>query len=156
MPAAIARDLRTMLREVAAPYADSKPSVVCDVPWIYADRKDREYPPPTPQSGKWLVFVRLEQVDAMWKEVKVATEQGRLGHSSKVSTAKRNPNAIDPKAKVICVYTYDWTDRADAMRVRKELYRLGVKEPISYKTDQDTRDGRYSAKGDINISKYRE
>ncbi len=49
--------------------------------------------------------------------------------------------------KVICVYTYDWTDEADVRRVRQELRALGITSKIPYKTDDDTNAGRYSSQG---------
>jgi hypothetical protein len=62
-------------------------------------------------------------------KIKKATEDGLLGCSSKVATATSNSNV-----KVICVYTYDWTDEKDVMRVRSELKRLGIEKKIPYKS----------------------
>ncbi len=92
---------------------DRHPSQVLDVYWLYAARQGSEYPDRTDNSGKWLLFVPLSQVDALWARIKLATEQGRLGGSSKVATARPNPNEANAETKVICVYTYDWTDEAD-------------------------------------------
>ncbi|MEX2721245.1 MAG: putative phosphothreonine lyase domain-containing protein, partial [Candidatus Wukongarchaeota archaeon] len=108
-------------REVLSAYADAKPSQVTEVYWIYAWRKRGEYPKPTHLSGKWLVFVDVKDVDGVWAKIKKATEEGRLGGCSKVSTAKPSPLAVSPVMKVICVYTYDWTDEEDARRIREEL-----------------------------------
>lgn len=91
-----------------------------------------------------------------WDKIKRATEDGKLGSSAKVSTARPNPNAKDPNAKVICVYTYDWTDEKDAKRVREELRRLGISSKIPYKADNDTFAGKYANRGSTRISKYYE
>ena len=96
----------------------------------------------TARSGKWLVFVSPNYVDNAWEPIRLATEAGRLGPEAKVSTALPSPLAPNPQTRVICVYTYDWTDETDVMRVREELRALGNKRTISYKTDADTRDGR--------------
>src|SRR5438132_14395920 len=73
---------------------------------------------------------------------------------SKAATAKPNPNAVSTDRKVIGVYSYDWTDYDDVMRIRAELKNLGVNWKISYKSDADTMADKYSIKGDRNIAKY--
>jgi len=93
-------------------------------------------------------------VDAVWATIKEATEAGRLGGSAKVATAKPNPYATDPNTKVICVYTYDWTDEADVRRIRVELRALGITQKIPYKADADTLRDKYRVTGHRRISKY--
>ena len=73
---------------------------------------------------------------------------------SKVATAKDNPNAANSNTKVICVYTYDWTDEEDVMRIRQELRQLGITRKIPYKADEDTESGKYANQGTKRISKY--
>lgn len=73
-----------------------------------------------------------------------------------MSTARPNPNATDSSTKVICVYTYDWTDQEDVMRIRQQLRDLGVTSKIPYKADEDTYAGRYRNRGNKRISKYYE
>ena len=46
---------------------------------------------------------------------------------------------------VICVYTYDYQDEEDVMRVRQVLKDLGIQREIIYKADADTRAGSYGA-----------
>ena len=139
---------------IAAAYAECKPSEVTDTYWIYALRKKGKYPNATVRSGKWLVFVRGASVDNVWALIKSATEAGKLGDSSKAATAKPNRLATNPETKVICVYTYDWTDEEDVRRVREELKKLGIIRKIAYKADQDTLDGKYRIAGHTRISKY--
>lgn len=143
-------------RRTALPYSDAKPSEVTDVYWIYAVRQKGKYPKPTSRSGKWLIFVGMNDVDEVWSKIKKATEEGKLGDSSKVATAKPNPHATDSNRKVICVYTYDWTDEEDVRRIREELRRLGIVNKIPYKTDEDTLSGKYRITGHTRISKYYE
>ena len=53
------------------------------------------------------------------------------------------------------VYTYDWTDTEDVLKIRDSLRRLGIAKRIPYKADIDT--GRkYTYHGDTKISKYYE
>jgi len=132
----------------------NNPSQVIDEYWLFAKRKQGEYPPHSENGGKWLVFIPIAQIDNAWSKIKSATETGRLGDLSKVATAKPNPNATNPNTKVICVYTYDWTDKEDVMRIRQELRQLGITWKVSYKTDEDTDSGRYANRGTKRISKY--
>jgi len=143
-------------REKFLPYSDAKPSEVIDVYWIYAMRKMGKYPKSTPRSGKWLIFVDPENVNEVWAKIKDAVEEGKLGNSAKVSTAKPNPLAGKSDAKVICVYTYDWTDEKDVKRIREELRKLGITNKIPYKADEDTLSGKYRLTGHRRISKYYE
>lgn len=133
-----------------------KPFEVSDVYWLYADRKTGHYPRTTPQSGKWLIWVPEKEIDEVWDRIRRATEEGRLGSQSKVATARPSPLAVDPRKRVICVYTYDWTDEKDVRQIREELRKLGITEPIPYKSDADTLAGKYKAKGHKRISKYYE
>lgn len=133
-----------------------KPSTVTDVYWIYAYRKKGNYPQPSDNCGKWLVFVPDKEVDEVWEKIRSATQEGKLGLASKVATAKGSSLASGSTSKVICVYTYDWTDRKDVTRIREELRKLGITNKIPYKTDKDTLSGKYRRKGDTRISKYHE
>ena len=146
--------LKTIQTELAQQYAESKPSEVTEVYWLYAIRQKGTYPRPTPRSGKWLIFVDRNEVDTVWATIKQATEEGKLGGSAKVSTAKPNQYATDPKTKVICVYTYDWTDEADVRRIRAELRALGITQKILYKADANTLQDKYRVTGHQWISKY--
>ena len=138
------------------PPADRKPSQVTDDYWLFAVQKTGTYPEPTENSGKWLIFVPVSEVDELWAKIKDATEEGLLGIAAKVSTQKPNPLARNPDTKVICVYTYDWTDEDDVRQVREGLRQLGVIAKIPYKADEDTYAGRYAAQGNKRISKYYE
>lgn len=97
-------------------------------------------------AGKWLIFQDPDQVDATWKKIRNATVAGVLGISAKVSTAKPNPDSRDTR-KVIYVYTKDWADEADVMRVREELRKLGIVDRIGYKRNIETFAGEYAKKG---------
>lgn len=144
------------MKEVGDPYCYVKPSEVTEVYWIFAERKEGKYPLPTLNCGKWLVFVDVERVDETWSKIKKATEKGKLGNSTKVATAKPNQFATNPDTKVICVYTYDWTDENDVKRIREELRKVGITNKIPYKADEDTLSGKYRVRGHTKISKYYE
>jgi hypothetical protein len=97
-------------------------------------------------AGKWLIFLPPEDVDAAWITVRDATCRNELGISAKVSTAKPNPDSRD-NTKVIYVYTPDWRDEADVMRVRERLRELGFTDRLGYKRNIETFKGEYSQKG---------
>jgi hypothetical protein len=150
--------LRDKVRQAALveSHRDANPSEVTDVYWLYAERENGGYPEHTENGGKWLVFVPMSEIDDVWHKIKQATEEGRLGSSAKVSTMQPNSNSSNPNIKVICVYTYDWTDENDVRRVRAELRKLGIDKKIPYKADEDTFKGRYVVNGNTRISKYYE
>jgi hypothetical protein len=97
-------------------------------------------------AGKWLIFQEPDQVDASWKKVRDATVTRELGISAKVSTAKPNPDSRDNR-KVIYVYTKDWADETDVMRVREKLREMGFVDRLGYKRNIETFAGEYAKKG---------
>ncbi|KQC05399.1 MAG: hypothetical protein APR53_07610 [Methanoculleus sp. SDB] len=98
------------------------------------------------RGGKWLVFVDRDHADDLWRRIRDATAEGRLGISAKVSTAKPNPESRDERV-VIYVHTADWEDENDVMRVREVLRSLGIDQRIGYKRNIETYHGEYSEKG---------
>lgn len=114
--------------------------IVQDAPEVRPDAIEDEL------AGKWLIFLPPGEVDAAWVRVRDATCRNELGISTKVSTAKPNPDSRD-NTKVIYVYTPDWRDEADVMRVRERLRELGFTERLGYKRNIETFKGEYSQKG---------
>lgn len=114
--------------------------IVQDAPDVQPDAIEDEL------AGKWLIFLPPDQVDAAWVKVRNATCRKELGISAKVSTAKPNPDSRD-NMKVIYIYTPDWRDEADVMRVRERLRELGFTERIGYKRNIETFRGEYAQKG---------
>lgn len=114
--------------------------IVEDAPEIRPDAVDDEL------AGKWLIFLPADEVDTVWRRVRDATAAGDLGISAKVSTAKPNPDARDDRY-VVYVYTADWRDEEEVMRVREALRALGVEDRIGYKRNLETFRGEYSKKG---------
>ncbi|OGG73230.1 hypothetical protein A3A38_02455 [Candidatus Kaiserbacteria bacterium RIFCSPLOWO2_01_FULL_53_17] len=124
--------------------------------WTYAQSKNGEYPEHTSRGGKWLIFVSAYNLPTVWRKVKTAVEEGRLGGMAKAATKKLNSHSQNSDYKVICVYTYDWTDHQDVKRIREELRKVGIIRKISYKSDEDTERGIYRANSSEKISKYYE
>jgi len=88
-------------------------------------------------TGKWMVFAKHHQIDALWSRIANATHAGTLGISAKVSP--RN----DAESHVICIHTRDYSDESDVDKVRFGLRRLGVQWKIGYKPDIYTHCGVY-------------
>lgn len=105
------------------------------------------------ESGKWLVFLTLPEIDQVWQKVALLTEVGKLGFKSLAATAKPYPNAhaLDSNKKVIVIYTKNYNDLDDVARVAWTLYTENIfKEgKLKYKTDEATSDGLYSIDGVI-------
>ncbi len=98
------------------------------------------------RAGKWLIFVPPDDMDEAWRKVRDETARGMLGISAKVSTARPSPESRDERA-VIYVYTRDWADEADVMRVRERLRDIGFVERLGYKRNIETYRGEYSEEG---------
>lgn len=114
--------------------------IVQDAPGVRPDAIEDEL------AGKWLIFLPPDDVDAAWITVRDATCRNELGISAKVSTAKPNPDSRD-NTKVIYVYTPDWRDEGEVMRVRERLRELGFTDRLGYKRNIETFKGEYSQKG---------
>jgi len=114
--------------------------IVQDAPDVKPDAMEDEL------AGKWLIFLPPERVDEAWILVRNATFRNELGISAKVSTAKPNPDSRD-SMKVIYVYTPDWRDEKEVMRVRERLRDLGFTDRIGYKRNIETYKGEYSQRG---------
>lgn len=111
------------------------PSEEHDKYWIRALFADSDTPDYT---GKWMLFVPVDQLDTAWAVIKQETEAGRLGISAKVATAKDNPNAASRDVRLICVYTRDSRDLDDVRRVLAALRALGYHQRLYYKEDNAT------------------
>lgn len=108
---------------------------------IYAVRQTSDYPQDTLHSGKWLLFPSTDEVDQTWPVIREATKQGKFGGYSKVVY---NPRKTE---SVMCIYTYDYQDRTDILRVRQELRALGFTRKLAYKADETTMKGIYRQPG---------
>lgn len=103
---------------------DALPSEVSGVYWIES-KPLNEGQPPTARAGEWVIETTAGAVDALWAQVKAATEAGELGYKSKVSTAPAK-NQAEPDARVIVARTRDAEDAADVARVEARLRALGI------------------------------
>lgn len=102
-------------------------------------------PPPLPaqceRSGKWLLFVSFAEQDAVWAAIVRALQAGLLGPSAKTGPPD---SSSEYESAMFCVYTHDWLDRDDVLRVGLALRAAtGLKRALSYKTDAHTLAGAY-------------
>lgn len=90
-------------------------------------------------TGKWMLFLSIGRVDAVWKAVVEATVSGELGHAAKVATnlAERSRGGLR-----MIIYTSKYEDTDDVRRVLEKLVALGLlrndRRPIYYKADAYT------------------
>ncbi|KAH6890956.1 hypothetical protein B0T10DRAFT_595013 [Thelonectria olida] len=89
------------------------------------------------RAGKWMLFCPPAEVNEVWEIVAKATANNELGIAAKV--APRPIEDDSRKDRLICVYTTDFTDRADVGRVLQKLRELRLVEArgryIYYKPD---------------------
>ncbi|KAH3920329.1 hypothetical protein HBI56_068580 [Parastagonospora nodorum] len=87
-------------------------------------------------SGKWMLFPKLEEVNQVWKKVVEGVINNRLGPTAKVA-----PDEGKPGDRLICIYTRDFRDQDDVLRVLLELETMGLVNSgrsIYYKSDAFT------------------
>lgn len=77
------------------------------------------------KGGKWMLFPRTCDVDRLWGIVVDATTNSQLGAGAKVSTKSETPNQ---NSHLICVYTEDFSDEEDVVRVLHQMRKKGLVE----------------------------
>jgi len=100
--------------------------------------------------GKWLIYRNSSEINAAWKTVAKPTINGELRMSAKVGTAMQSE-----RRHVICVYTADYLDLEDVMKVREKLRLLGFSETLCYKPDIYTYLGIYYKTTPLSPCRYR-
>ncbi|KAF2445813.1 DUF1917-domain-containing protein [Karstenula rhodostoma CBS 690.94] len=87
--------------------------------------------------GKWMLFPSVEDLTRIWRLVVDGVINNRLGPSAKVA-----PDEGKPGERLICIYTKDFQDKKDVLRVLRQLVSIGVVDPklkpIYYKADAYT------------------
>lgn len=126
--------------EVVQSMEEGNPSEITHAAFIIAHYRGDISQPEAIRVGKWLFFVAEKYIDDTWRNVKKAVEDGKLWKQAKVSTAWRSKG----KVYVVCVYTYDYKDENDVMKIREYLREMGFKRATSYKSDEQTLAGIYS------------
>lgn len=114
------------------------PSTAMRDPWIGQVTRGKQFWS-TDRSGKWVIRRPPESIDDAWIQVLALVTTGSL-LCAKVSTRQGIVFGGYPQ-HAICVYTVDWQDRPDVMRVRKVLREAGFTEVLQYKRDIDTMRG---------------
>jgi hypothetical protein len=98
--------------------------------------------------GKWLLFFGARKLAAMektWESIAAALVENRISATGRRKECEEPRTEflrkIDAKIStqsrsyILCVYTKDFTDIEDVMKVREELRKLGVTNKIHYKAD---------------------
>ncbi|KUI59417.1 UPF0696 protein C11orf68 [Cytospora mali] len=93
------------------------------------------------KTGKWMLFVEPAFVNDIWATVARATVKNELGIAAKVAPREERGSA---KERLICIYTYDFSDKADIARILHRMRQLELvrdrvgSKPIYYKADAFT------------------
>ncbi|MGC9780584.1 MAG: DUF1917 domain-containing protein [Candidatus Heimdallarchaeota archaeon] len=98
--------------------------------------------------GKWMIFESPQSIDESWMKIVNAIIQSKIIASAKVSTA-----ISKQKDYVICIYTDNYFNETEVMKVRNQLKELGFNRILYYKPDIYTYLGIYS--GTCNMPAYR-
>jgi hypothetical protein len=75
-----------------------------------------------------MLFIPSVNVDRIWKIIAGATISGDLGISAKVAPHDQDEDPEDRRTRLICIYTKDFSDIEDVVRVLGKLKRLGMVE----------------------------
>lgn len=127
--------------------------------WIHAFPENSNVTIDAERVGKWLIHLGCQQVSHCWSRVREATEHGRLGISAKVATdwgTDNDPAGPFKSQHVVCVFTRDYRDRADVLRVAKELRVVDAvrRQVLQYKPDLMTLSGFFSGNTPGSIAIY--
>jgi hypothetical protein len=90
-----------------------------------------------------MLFPELPDLSRIWRLVVDGVINNRLGPTAKVA-----PDNGSNDSRLICIYTKDFRDKDDVLRVLQELVSIGVvgagKQSIYYKSDPYTHLNIYS------------
>ena len=96
-------------------------------------------------AGRWLIFRNKEYVDSLWNIIRTQTKLGKLGLAAEASSRAHADVYSKKGSHVIAVYTPDFRDKRQVLRVRENLRTLGVEGKIRYTklnlAKQDGKDG---------------
>jgi len=86
--------------------------------------------------GKWLLYVKAEDIVTDWPKIRNAVIEGKLGSTAKISDA---PD--DRGSHVVCIYCPNFLDKDELLRVRRSIsYNIGLYKTsvLRYKLDAFT------------------
>ncbi|KAK1746378.1 tyrosyl-DNA phosphodiesterase 2 [Skeletonema marinoi] len=66
--------------------------------------------------GKWLLYVKAEDIEKDWPKIRNAIIEGKLG-----STAKISDTPDERGSHVVCIYCPNFLDKDDLLRVRRSI-----------------------------------
>lgn len=85
-------------------------------------------------TGKWIIWLEKKEVDEKWGSIAKSILDGKLSSfSAKIST-NGHPSTSSGEY-LVCVYTLDYSEMQEVMKVREELKNLGFTSALCYKAD---------------------
>lgn len=130
---------------------DALPSEITDAYWQQAPIPPtngelvNRFTKITRNSGKFLIFTKSSEVDALWEKLLIAYQAGKLGYGMQASTPVKRPH-ISEKERIIVVYTEDAFDMDETARVAWEIDQVVTNQrgshwigALQYMTDRCTK-----------------
>ena len=79
-------------------------------------------------TGKWMIFLSRDVADANWIKIATAVVEGELGCAAKIGPTKIDTThqAGAGRPVLCCIYTSDFSDRAEVKRVLLALDAMGL------------------------------
>lgn len=132
----------TMSREIAKEKAECVDDILMLAKLLKVRTGKVSHLPRLPQHGsltfsKWMLFIEPAYVNDVWATVARATVKNELGIAAKVAPREERGSK---KERLICIYTYDFSDKDDVGRVLARLKQLDLvrtgpgRKLIYYKT----------------------
>lgn len=137
--------------------------------WIWADETDDyidnlddrylEYDLDELGSGKWMLFVKTDDLNEIWTKIRDLTVTDQLGCGAKSATMKPNSKARNSNEKLICVYVSEASDFVEVASVLWKLFQNNLVPPyqksVPFKTDSATLAGNYVKDTNRPVSMYK-
>lgn len=112
-----------------------------DIPWIQAENQDYPGAFHAENSGKWVVFINPEHVDAIWELLKQEIKKGTLWH------VKASHSNEEPGKYVVLISVPNYEDFNAISNTYKVLLTIGMvqkRQVIKFKSDEQTLKGEYA------------
>jgi hypothetical protein len=145
------------------------PTEVTEEEWIYADASDNyienlddsylEYDFDKIGGGKWMLFVRISDLDDLWTKVRNLTVKDQLGSTANTSTMMPNATARDPNVKLICVFVKETSNFVEVATVLWKLFQNNLvpryQRNVAFKTNAATNANQFVKGTNKPVSSYK-
>ena len=124
--------------------AEKQPTLITNKPWVIYPNEEAEDELEKRTHGKWMVYRRFDELDAMWEELKENVSSKTIeAYAMKCSTLMYNPTDTGPGPCNSGAIRVHVGSQDDIVKVGEQLVRL-VKHDILYKCNKTTENGVYT------------